>query len=138
MPAKVGVLAGNGTPGAVLRVNSGVPALTGVSVLLALKLRSSADNGSCDAALRKSSTTERIGPPRVAAVKAPQADVMAVPLMLWSCWVTFAQAGTRRIRIASWGAGIAGAKSLTAFSAFKAEGSSAAAEGVLPGVPGAP
>jgi hypothetical protein len=36
MPAKVGALAGKGTPGAVLRVNSGVPALTGVSVLLAL------------------------------------------------------------------------------------------------------
>jgi len=60
--------------------------------------------------VERSSATERMGAPNVVAVKAPQVEVMAVPLICVSCCVTTDQAGTRRMRMASSVDGLAGAK----------------------------
>ena len=71
----------------------------------------------------RSKATVRVGAPKLVAVRAPQAEVMAVPLICVSCCVTTDHAGTRRMRMASWGSGVVGANrskpSVAAIGVFK-------------------
>jgi hypothetical protein len=82
------------------RFNSGVALDQPASVPLGLASSVSEAKG-----VLKSKATDLMGAPSVAAVKAPQLEVMAVPLICVSCCVTIDQAGTKRMRMASSGVG---------------------------------
>ena len=95
----VGAAPGKGVLAAPGRFTSSV----GVDQPLSLPLRPPRSSLSEAKGVVRSKATEQMGPPRVVAVKAPQAEVMAVPLICVSCCVTTDQAGTRRMRMASSG-----------------------------------
>ena len=80
MPGKDCALAGSGVAVAVVRFRSG-PKLFDLLSVLALKSIASSALASCVADSRKSRAMDRTGAPRLAVVKAPQATVIAVPLI---------------------------------------------------------
>ena len=80
MPGKVCALAGSGVPVAVVRFKS-APKLFKLLSVLVLKSIASSALTSCLAESRKSRAMDRMGAPMLAVVKAPQATVIAVPLI---------------------------------------------------------
>jgi hypothetical protein len=80
MPGKACTVAGTGEPDAVVRFRS-APELFMLLYVLALKSMSSRALTSCEPELLKSSEMDRIDPPKVEAVKAPQATATALPLI---------------------------------------------------------